>query len=72
MSGWAEYTPRFASEPQRQIAHLSHLVDSAADRLGWGGDVSYGFYLERPWYLAVSVVTCAPNRAVAELACPLA
>lgn len=39
---------------------------------GWGGDVSLGFYLERPAYLSLAVVTCSPNRAKPELACPAA
>ncbi|GCB48188.1 hypothetical protein [Streptomyces sp. NL15-2K] len=40
-------------------------------RLDWGGDVSLGFYLERPFYLSVALVTCSPNLAHPELACPV-
>ncbi|GGX14807.1 hypothetical protein GCM10010297_40250 [Streptomyces malachitofuscus] len=66
----AEYTPRFTTESDRDTARLARLVDAAAQRLGAGGDVSYGHYLERPSYLALAVVTCSPNRAVPELTCP--
>ncbi|KPI18053.1 hypothetical protein OK074_8000 [Actinobacteria bacterium OK074] len=67
----AEYAPRFASNAQRDTAHLLPLINSAVGRLGWGGDVSLGFYLERPSYLSVAVVTCSPNRAATpELPCP--
>ncbi|ELP67061.1 hypothetical protein STRTUCAR8_04310 [Streptomyces turgidiscabies Car8] len=67
----AEYAPRFASETERDATHLSRLVNSAAERLAGGGDVSHGFYLERPAYLSLALVTCSPNRAKPELACPL-
>ncbi|MGW0822004.1 hypothetical protein [Streptomyces sp. NPDC002845] len=66
----AEYAPRFASETDRDTAHLAFLTDSAAERLGWGGDVSFGLYLERPSYLSLAVVTCSPNRRMPELGCP--
>ncbi|MFJ8184759.1 hypothetical protein [Streptomyces sp. NPDC096105] len=68
----AEYAPRFAAEHDRDTARLSRLVDAAIERLHAGGDVSYGRYLERPSYLTLAVVTCSPNRAVPELACPVA
>lgn len=68
----AEYAPRFASEGERDVARLSRLVDSAAVRLRSGADLSYGHYLERPAYLSLAVVTCSPNRALPELACPCA
>ncbi|GGW47472.1 hypothetical protein GCM10010503_25400 [Streptomyces lucensis JCM 4490] len=68
----AEYAPRFASESDRDTARLARLVDSAAERLDSGADVSYGCYLERPAYLSLSVVTCSPNRTMPELACPCA
>ncbi|MGV9568614.1 hypothetical protein ACWDRX_02870, partial [Streptomyces nigra] len=58
----AEYAPRFAAEHDRDTARLAQLVDSAAERLHAGGDVSYGVYLERPSYLSLAVVTCSPNR----------
>lgn len=67
----AEYAPRFASEGERDTVLAATLIDSAAERLGWGGDVSIGFYLERPTYLSLALVTCSPNRAAPELACPL-
>ncbi|QFQ97906.1 hypothetical protein F9278_18665 [Streptomyces phaeolivaceus] len=66
----AEYAPRFASEAERDTIYLTLLVNSAAERLGEGGDVSHGFYLERPSYLSLAAVTCSPNRSKSELACP--
>ncbi|MES9502342.1 hypothetical protein ABWI13_19945 [Streptomyces koyangensis] len=66
----AEYAPRFDAERDRDTARLAGLVESTAERLGSGADVSYGFYLERPSYLSLAVVTCSPNRAHAGLACP--
>lgn len=51
--------------------------DEAKDAAAWvgaklcsGGDVSLGFYLERPSYLSLAVVTCSPNRSKPELTCP--
>ncbi|GGS51150.1 hypothetical protein [Streptomyces cinerochromogenes] len=67
----AEYAPRFASEPERSGTRLKALVASAAERLGSGGDVSLGFYLERPSYLSLALVTCSPNHQVPALPCPL-
>ncbi|MFB0618658.1 hypothetical protein [Streptomyces sp. AGS-58] len=66
-----EYAPRFASESQRSGTRLSALVASAAERLEAGGDVSLGFYLERPAYLSLALVSCAPNRQLPTLPCPL-
>ncbi|MFF9331071.1 hypothetical protein [Streptomyces albogriseolus] len=68
----AEYAPRFAADHDRGTARLARLVESAAERLHAGGDVSYGRYLERPSYLALAVVTCSPNRALPGLPCPCA
>ncbi|MBO4258779.1 hypothetical protein GRC12_33670, partial [Streptomyces griseorubiginosus] len=51
---------------------LARLVVSAAEHLHSGADVSYGFYLERPSYLSLAVVTCSPNRALPGAACPVA
>ncbi|MFD3521383.1 hypothetical protein [Streptomyces sp. NPDC058653] len=67
----AEYAPRLASDSDRDTARLARLVNAAAEQLRSGTDVSYGFYLERPSYLSLAVVTCSPNRANAELACPV-
>lgn len=67
----AEYAPRFASEADRVVARLASMVDFLAARLDSGADVSLGFYLERPSYLSLAVVTCSPNRSKAELACPV-
>jgi hypothetical protein len=67
-----EYAPRFASERDRDTTHLARLVSVAAEQLHAGTDVSYGFYLERPSYLSLAVVTCSPNRSNPELACPVA
>ncbi|MEU1056956.1 hypothetical protein ABZ397_30960 [Streptomyces sp. NPDC005876] len=67
----AEYAPRFASERDRDTTSLAQLVNSTAERLKSGTDVSLGFYLERPSYLSLTVVTCSPNRSMPELACPV-
>ncbi|MFJ9627736.1 hypothetical protein ACIRU8_08585 [Streptomyces sp. NPDC101175] len=67
----AEYAPRFLAEAQRDTTHLARLVNSAAERLESGADVSLGFYLERPSYLSLALVTCSPNRPKPELACPV-
>ncbi|MYR86111.1 hypothetical protein GTY41_14480 [Streptomyces sp. SID685] len=68
----SEYTPRFASERDRDTTRLARLVNAAAEQLHSGADVSYGFYLERPSYLSLAVVTCSPNRSQPKLACPVA
>ncbi|MGW2513215.1 hypothetical protein ACWC0A_28220 [Streptomyces scopuliridis] len=67
----AENAHRFASERNRDTTNLAMLVNSAAERLESGADVSLGFYLERPSYLSLAVVTCSPNRSKPELACPV-
>ncbi|MHB9861453.1 hypothetical protein [Streptomyces sp. YIM S03343] len=67
----AEYVPRFASAKDRDTAHCVALVNSAAERLEFGTDVSLGFYLELPSYLHLALVTCSPNRSMPELACPV-
>ncbi|MGI5455192.1 hypothetical protein ACQEWB_18825 [Streptomyces sp. CA-249302] len=66
-----EYMARFGIEEDRQLARISSLVDSTALRLDSGGDVSLGFYLERPSYLSLAVVTCSPNRSRPGLTCPV-
>ncbi|MBB5935127.1 hypothetical protein FHS42_002177 [Streptomyces zagrosensis] len=66
----AEYAPRFGSEADRDSSRLAVVVNSTAERLSWGSDVSHGFYLERPAFLSLAVV-CCPNRVKPELACPL-
>lgn len=66
----AEYAPRLASERERDFINLVLLVNFAAEKLSSGGDVSLGFYLERPSYLSLAVVTCSPNRTKPELTCP--
>ncbi|MEU1041371.1 hypothetical protein ACFYP4_26775 [Streptomyces sp. NPDC005551] len=68
----AEYATRFTSEAQRDAGHLAGLVTSAAEGLRSGGDLSWGFYLERPSYLSLALVTCSPNRTDPTLPCPLA
>ncbi|MFJ8542917.1 hypothetical protein ACIRFH_13045 [Streptomyces sp. NPDC093586] len=75
-AGWlgerlAEYAHRFASAHDQDAIRLATLVDSAAERLGAGADVSYGFYLESPSYLHLAVVTCSPKRAIPGLVCPV-
>ncbi|SER73138.1 hypothetical protein SAMN04487983_102131 [Streptomyces sp. yr375] len=64
-----EYAPRFTVEAERDVSRLARLVESAVERLAWGGDVSLGFYLEHPSYVSLAVVTCSYERA--EPACPL-
>ncbi|MEU3614227.1 hypothetical protein ABZ725_18150 [Streptomyces sp. NPDC006872] len=66
----AEYAPRFAVEGDCDAVRLARVVESAAAQLARGGDVSCGFYLERPAYLSLAVVTCSPNRTVPQLPCP--
>ncbi|MEV8454974.1 hypothetical protein AB0467_27895 [Streptomyces sp. NPDC052095] len=68
----AEYAPRFASDRDHDPARLDRLVNAAAEHLHSGTDVSYGFYLERPSYLSLAVVTCSLNHTHAELTCPVA
>ncbi|MEV6961055.1 hypothetical protein AB0M97_18030 [Streptomyces sp. NPDC051207] len=63
----AEYAHRFASEVTRDA---DRYVRSAAQRLAAGADVSLGFYLERPSYLSLALVTCSPNRDQPTLPCP--
>ncbi|MFF4568845.1 hypothetical protein [Streptomyces sp. NPDC001410] len=67
----AEYAPRFASEWERSFNDLAFLANSVVEKLSFGGDVSLGFYLERPSYLSLAVVTCSPNRSKPELTCPV-
>ena len=67
----AAHAARFENEAHRDTGHLTRLVTSAAERLTSGGDSSYGFYLERPTYLSLALVTCSPNRARPNLPCPL-
>ncbi|WOX10473.1 hypothetical protein [Streptomyces sp. N50] len=67
----AAFRARFTSEAHRDARHLAALTASATDRLTSGGDSSYGFYLERPAYLSLALVTCTPNRARPDLPCPL-
>ncbi|MEU3857050.1 hypothetical protein AB0F03_06695 [Streptomyces sp. NPDC028722] len=66
----AEYAARFASEAYRAPGHRAALVTAAVERLGSGGDVSLGFYLERPAFLSLALVGCSPNRTRPELTCP--
>jgi hypothetical protein len=66
-----EHRHRFASGRDRDAPHLAILVDSATERLASGTDLSYGFYLERPSYLSLALVTCSPNRSLPGLRCPM-
>lgn len=66
----AEYAPRLDSAAQRDVTRMAALVESAAERLYRGADVSLGLYLERPTFLSLTLVTCSPNRAAPDLACP--
>ncbi|MFG2501340.1 hypothetical protein ACGFSB_24405 [Streptomyces sp. NPDC048441] len=64
------YAPRFDAGADRDPARLAVLVGSAAERLSWGGDLAHGFYLERPSFLSLALVSCTPNRSMPQLACP--
>ncbi|MET7617088.1 hypothetical protein [Streptomyces sp. NPDC005408] len=66
------FAPRFVSESDRDSTRMTMLTNSAAERLGWGGDVSIGYYLERPVFLSLALVTCSPNHASPDLQCPSA
>ncbi|WP_217171436.1 hypothetical protein [Streptomyces sp. AC512_CC834] len=65
-----EYAPRFMSDAQRETLRPDTLVASAEARLGWGGDVSLGYYLERPAYLSLALVTCSSTDESRALPCP--
>ncbi|OYP17303.1 hypothetical protein CFC35_24685 [Streptomyces sp. FBKL.4005] len=67
-----EFASRFANDWEREGGWLSARVDSAAERLRCGGDVSLGVYLEHPAFLSLAVVTCSPNSGRGELPCPAA
>jgi hypothetical protein len=66
----AEYASRFACGGDRADERRTSLVNSFAEQIGWGADVSLGFYLERPSYLSLAVVACSPNRSMPQLVCP--
>ncbi|MDT0453925.1 hypothetical protein [Streptomyces hesseae] len=66
----AEYAQRFASDEDREAKRLEQKVFNAAGTLGWGGDVSVGFYLRRPLFLSLAVVSCSPDRGAADRRCP--
>ncbi|WP_406170778.1 hypothetical protein [Streptomyces sp. NBC_00996] len=66
-----EYAPRFDSAAERDIMRIALLMNSTMEQLSWGSDVSLGFYLERPLYLSLALVTCSPNRAAPDLPCPV-
>ncbi|MCX5198858.1 hypothetical protein OOK31_34085 [Streptomyces sp. NBC_00249] len=66
----AEAAPRFASQADREATRLALLVEAAVERLTWGGDVSWGHYLNGTLFRSVAVVTCSPNRSRPELSCP--
>lgn len=65
-----EYAPRFGSLHEHDPVRIECAVTSAMARLSWGGDVSFGVYLDRPLFLSLALVTCSPNRAAPELPCP--
>ncbi|MGW7527181.1 hypothetical protein [Streptomyces sp. NPDC054783] len=67
----AAYAGRFASDRERDLLDLAELINSAFGKLSSGGDISLGFYLERPSYLSLAVVACSPNRSKPELTCPV-
>ncbi|MFF3373355.1 hypothetical protein ACFYXF_10435 [Streptomyces sp. NPDC002680] len=65
-----EHAHRLACAYDRDATWLATLVDTVAEQLRSGRDVSYGFYLEHPSYLSLAVVTCSPNHSKPELVCP--
>ncbi|MEU5534157.1 hypothetical protein [Streptomyces sp. NPDC020362] len=67
----AAYAPRFTPASDHDVPNFMRLVNSATERLSSGGDVSLGFYLERPSYLSLAVVACSPNRSKPGLVCPV-
>ncbi|MFD7899230.1 hypothetical protein [Streptomyces sp. NPDC059743] len=68
-----EFAPRFAFDRERDAERLGQLVRAAVERVGWGGDVSYGHYLRGSVFHSLALVTCRPSRAAqtAEPRCPL-
>lgn len=64
------YAPRFHSPQDRDPMRLAAHTSMVADRLMYGGDVSRGYYLNRPLFLSLALVTCSPNRAAPHLVCP--
>lgn len=66
----AAYASRFAFDRDRDTNRLATVVNSTAERLNSGADVSLDRYLEHPTYLSLAVVTCTPNRSKPELGCP--
>lgn len=75
-AGWfgqrlAEFESRFAFAPDRESARMTEMTKSAYERIGWGGDVSHGYYLERPLFLSLALVCCSSNRTLPTLDCPL-
>ncbi|MFI1362569.1 hypothetical protein [Streptomyces griseochromogenes] len=66
----AEYAPRFSSDRDGNFTDVALLINYTTGKLSSGADVSLGFYLERPSYLSLAVVTCSPNRTKPELLCP--
>ncbi|MBZ6473752.1 hypothetical protein K9U14_10275 [Streptomyces griseocarneus] len=68
----AAHAARFHSPQDRDPTRLAAHASSVMDRLAWGGDVARGYYLERPLFLSLALVTCSPNRAAPEARCPVA
>lgn len=66
-----EYALRFDSEGGRDRGRLAMLVESAAEQLDQGRDVSHSCYLERPTFLSLALVCCSPNRYLPALSCPV-
>ncbi|MFC9469664.1 hypothetical protein [Streptomyces coelicoflavus] len=58
------------SGAQRDALRPVALGASAEARLRSGGDVSLGYYLERPTFLSLALVTCSPKDGSRALPCP--
>nr|WP_242705454.1 MULTISPECIES: hypothetical protein [Streptomyces] len=74
-AGWlgeqlSAHAPRFLSPQDRDPARIAARTAAGAERLACGGDVSHGYYLNRPLFFSVALVTCSPNRAAPQAPCP--
>lgn len=64
------HAPRFLSPQDRDPVRLAARTAAGAERLAGGGDVSHGYYLNRPLFFSVALVACSPNRAAPQTPCP--
>lgn len=64
------HAPRFLAPQDRDPVGLAARTAAGAERLAGGGDVSHGYYLNRPLFFSVALVTCSPNRVALQTPCP--